>query len=1134
MRRRALVWGALLACCLPALPAERHSPDFVASFTRLDIAAAEEQATAALRANPTNSLALFVRMEAAELQARTGVVLDSAVRLCRTSAPAPLQGIASARILRYAGNTAAFRAIRPRVQTTARLANACSLNLKLALVAAAADGDAAVDLDKAAITAGLLTRWQVAGPFGRFSNADFDLKWPPETDRHAQLTRSSPESEEFWFRDGLLTLPDYLSNPGVLYAGSEIRVARRELFSIAVVGAGTYSLFVDGRQALRHDARFLLQGAREIQETMLGPGRHRILLKFTADAAPLRVSVLPHSASSSRRQQAISDALKPYVQGLQAYMWDDLATVQQIARLNSSPLTTYLKALLYSEADGYSAEARSAWEGLPNVPLARLKLAAITSDPAQAANLDGPEYSDSEVARQLQFDLLHREASLKGLLAMHTSCSHLVQGIHFYNAGAKMEQAQKLEERLATCAPDSLDYARLLSAAGDHGRAADWLRLKLLLTPLNRSARRLLIEELLLNNQIDPARQEAQQLHRIAPNSERFARLALNPAQILDSRSGRANGFVQQNQFYAPYRRDGVQLVRDSLKRHLSGGPSVVLLSDKVIEYAKDGSVSVYIHRITRLLNKEGINRLGEAEIPQGADLLELRTIRASGETIEPELAHQKTTVSMPALEPEDSIEEEFVSHYTDEVPLDAGSFTFGSFTAPVLYSRFVVLHSDKTPVEIEERNAPPRGRHSGEDNPLIWEAENIQQSTSETSLPLGEVLPSIITRRKENRRARLRDDLIENTHEGLRVVEIAAGFRQQRQPSDYEQARQLYYFVTSKVDQTSDWRNSTAEDTLQNLEGSRTAALLALARAVGLKPSLVLARRTGRVCSGVTDFSCYTEPLVRFSLAGGVLDADAESDERPFGAVSPLVERQNALRVSFSMEDENQPVYVALAPKSNSGKLSEEKSLAEGDLVLETDGNLRATLHIQLGMARAQQVRSALRNANRRERQEFFEQLAARIFPGASRISGISAHEDDSEKPLELTIECVVPQFVNVQHHILDLDQLVPALGLRALYAKSAARKFPLYIDSVLFESTVFHLRLSPPFEVRGLPSEFTAHNEFGDYSVRFSSSQRQINVEREFHIPVQVIPPEKYGAFAQFARQIDEAERRRIAIRR
>ena len=48
----------------------------------------------------------------------------------------------------------------------------------------------------------------------------------------------------------------------------------------------------------------------------------------------------------------------------------------------------------------------------------------------------------------------------------------------------------------------------------------------------------------------------------------------------------------------------------------------------------------------------------------------------------------------------------------------------------------------------------------------------------------------------------------------------------------------------------------------------------------------------------------------------------------------------------------------------------------------------------------------------------------------------------------------------------------------------------------------------------------------------MRFERSAQKIDIHREFHVPVQVIAPEKYAAFAKFAGHIDDAERQRISL--
>ena len=99
----------------------------------------------------------------------------------------------------------------------------------------------------------------------------------------------------------------------------------------------------------------------------------------------------------------------------------------------------------------------------------------------------------------------------------------------------------------------------------------------------------------------------------------------------------------------------------------------------------------MYVHTIRRLFNKESLKAYGEVSLPSGASLLELRTVKVSGQTIEPELQSDSGSVAMPALDPGDSIEEEFVNHYSgwNQTPEDALRFEFGSFMAPVVASRF-------------------------------------------------------------------------------------------------------------------------------------------------------------------------------------------------------------------------------------------------------------------------------------------------------------------------------------------------------------------------------------------------------------------------------------------------------------
>lgn len=1152
-----------------AKPEKVSDPLLQSFFSDFNLPVAADAADLRLRHSPKDTVGLLVRMETAELQERPEVVLDSALRLCALPAAQELHDLASNRILQHAANSLAFNAVLRRVKSAAVIHNGCTFNLRLALLAAAADG-ANIDLDTVAHSSGLLTHWRIAGPFGRYNNVDFERRWQPETERFFRARYASEQDqallsaeysgpavprenpsyitipERFWFRDGMIALPQYFASSGVFYAASEVEVAAGTT-RIDVLSSGTYEIFVDGKSRLLHDVRYAVGPTRDSITLFLAAGHHRIMLKFTPDASPISVALHPKFGSAPQRKIALPAEPAKYIQALGAYFRGDFGEMGTLLRaegLHANGYNKYFQALLYSAVEEHSPRADAAWKAVataqPSALLARLKSAenAVERGQPDGIRVDVmsilAERPQSESALQLAFNLSHRNqvdgpALLTRLLESHASCARLSEAVKFYNAAAQQEKAQSVEQQIARCAPESLEYARVLAKSGRHSAAAAYLHQLVIRNPLHRAARRFLVEQLLLDNQVGAAKLQAQQLREIAANAPGYVPQLNETGVARDSKSERAAGFANGTEFYVPYRRDGIDLIRKSAQRIFSGGEAVSLLSDKVVCIRREGPISVYVHRITRPLNKAGITRYGEVTLSRGADLLELRTIKANGEIIEPELDQQKPTISMPALEPGDAIEEEYVLHYVDmdQVPESAAAHTFGSFAAPILHSRFVLLNPPDAAVHVRQQAGLPLPLvgENGDMVVRIWERDNITQTVAEPFLPAVNLLPTVTVAAAEKTFSRLRDQLIDASRAGLHVKEAVAELHLP-QTGDIEKAKRLYRFVTSKIDSTGpDWAASPAEDTLANGQGSRTMALLTMARAVGLKAELLLARRIEQSCG--KELSCYTEPLVRFWLPNGEsADVDAESDDLPFGALPPSLDTREAHLVPLLTEEEKKPEIVALNPR-----LSAEKSFAEADLSF-SEGDLAASIHVQLGSVRAQEVRNLLRSAGERERQAFFEQLAMRIFPGAASVTGVAANENDPEQPLRFSLRCTVPQFINRQSGPAEINELAPELGLATLYAKSPARKFPLLIDSLFFESTVFHLHLPDGMAVQSLPPDFTDKTEFGEYTLRFQRLPQQIDIHRDFRIPVQVIAPDKYAAFVQFAMHIDEAEHQRISL--
>jgi tetratricopeptide (TPR) repeat protein len=1193
MRRRiALAMILAAAAALPASdvparhPRARHENQVVttavvqarkALFEDSQLDHARQLAQEELRHNPADIETLFIEMEAAALQADTTSVLHAALNLGELSGAAqrdPRVAIAMARMLDLAANTEDFRPAIPRIQAMlARFRNAGDHPhagfLRTALAAAAADGAPGINLEKAARESGVMTAWRVAGPFGHYGNLEFDQHWAPEQDALAPPASDGHAIEQLHFADGTFRLPDYFARNGVFYAAAETTTGAGR-WIVRAETAGTIEVLVDGAVALRKDDRFRASPEIAWRALRLKPGRHHVLVKFLASAAPFRIAFLPAPPAAPQSPRAEIDYAPEaaYVAAAHKYWAGDYHGV--ISGLDSgnarSAAMSFLAYKAWTHVSDDSPETtamlNATLQAAPSATAAEYELAAraLAADRTDEAlnrlqlvitvreNFQPGQQLLAQIAIRLNWPVL-AEKALDNQLRAHPSCDVLLQGYKFFAGHARYERARELRRKLASCAPDTLAYMKSLSESGEHQQAAAATEAAVARRPLDRSARELLVRELALTGALDKARTAAQELAALAPNSPSYRRMAqiaaANPEALLDDAGLRASEFGQRAAFYAKYRRDGVEMVRRTGQRKFSGGPAVMLVNDRVARLWDDGSVSVYIHKLTRVLDRDGIEKYGEADIPRGAEVLELRTIKADGSVAEPEFTPQKATVSMPALAPGNAIDQEYVVHYPGGgIAEHAAAFrhTLGSFNAPILYSRFVAI-TPASDASIRAEAAPGISTGPNElTNSMrvhTWEKDDIPQSVEEVATARGDVLPVARLESEFHNgwidvRDRFRNELATALRIGPRVERVAARVRAQEPQA---RAREIFRTIANSIRPAGAFNTdnmTSAEQTLASLSGSRTIAVLAVARAAGLDADLVLGRNAGNVVHDTrASLGLYSRPLVRFRFGDGrEMFADAETEGMAFGSVPPSFERQDALLVPAPQEKENDGMPADGSTILSLPANSEEQSVAEGDVTLDDDGSLQADVTIRLGAWRAAQMRSILAGIDPAQRPRFYHQLAVRIFAGADDVTGSTRNERDPDRPLELVLHCRAPRYVNLAPGIADMDQLVPTLGLRKMYS-SPSRKFPLFIDTPLVESAAFRLHLPPGVSVLHGAPDMNVNGPFGSYSLSVRQpSPTELDIQRSFRIPVQVIAPERFPEFSTFAAKIDEAERQRITL--
>ncbi len=781
-----------------------------ALFVQSDLRGSRSLAARALRQNPSDAEALFVQMEAAALQADDAAMLDSAVRLCELAGgPQPDARVllAAVRLREAAANTREFRKQIPRIQAVLANSQGNWPDLHAALLAAAMDGAPGLEARVVSRAAGILTEWRIVGPLGQQAVTDLGGVRAPESDSLSRANYAGHAAEDFQFSDGVVRLPEYLARRGAFYATSSFASLTSGAWQLQAETAGMLTVMIDGRLVLRQDP-LTQHGTATLTETIdLSPGPHRVRVTCTGPAAAFRIRVTPEIAEASAlvrnhvstQELAYELAAQDYAEG------DNQAVVEQFQAMPSS-MTSAAWVFLLAQAETHDhlvmtkMEGAAGWRKLlrlapgalaADVALARV--AAASKDYAQAtvyARRVLALHPSNDAALEVLTDVFAKASIQAGVsrvqvdqawaerLSEHPSCEAGQAAVAYYGARGEMERAASAQRALEDCAPESLAYAKSLAEQGRHGESAQALRKLLSNSPLNRSARLMLVRELQLAGQDLEAQQAAVEWLHIAPNAESYRRMG---ARQEAAATGDPSTASVQEPFYASYRRDVLPLARESSDER--GRDATLLLDDHVAVARPDGSVSLYVHRTTRVLSEAAAVQYAQGTLPEDAQLLQAHVVRGDGGVNEARPETGGRSLGFGALLPGDTIDEEYVVNYTGDGGIaehsEAFQFVFGSFEMPIVRARFVVLtiaeQADQG-VVIATGDAPKMTK--GLDNGMlarVWE-KDAGTTTANASAADSSGLPIVRVVEQENGwtvpRNAERQRRIETIHPGPRFEE--------------------------------------------------------------------------------------------------------------------------------------------------------------------------------------------------------------------------------------------------------------------------------------------------------------------------------------------------------------------------
>jgi hypothetical protein len=145
---------------------------------------------------------------------------------------------------------------------------------------------------------GLLTDWRIAGPFGKYG--ELEKSWAPERDQLRKTHYGDKKVETTQFPTGKFVLPERFPKKGVFYASSEVWIPNGGEWRIYAETAGTMVVFIDGKQVIeRSSDKNNLSTTSEVIH--LQHGTHRVLVKFTANASPFHLAVMPQTGGLRKK-----------------------------------------------------------------------------------------------------------------------------------------------------------------------------------------------------------------------------------------------------------------------------------------------------------------------------------------------------------------------------------------------------------------------------------------------------------------------------------------------------------------------------------------------------------------------------------------------------------------------------------------------------------------------------------------------------------------------------------------------------------------------------------------------------------------------------------------------------------------
>jgi hypothetical protein len=579
------------------------------------------------------------------------------------------------------------------------------------------------------------------------------------------------------------------------------------------------------------------------------------------------------------------------------------------------------------------------------------------------------------------------------------------------------------------------------------------------------------------------------------------------------------------------YRRDGLALLEAYRAEGARYDQGRVLVQDySVYRVFGDGSMLELTHNLYHLRTPAAVDALGEFEVPEGADVLTIRTIEADGTLLEPDEIEGKDTLSFPSLTPGDFVEVETITPHEARPNFPGGvlgsRFYFRSFEVPYHHSELVVVAPRSMELTVDRRGAAPEAemREEGALRIHRWAVDASRPYAPEPStISPREFFPSVLWGARADW-----DAYVDAIREVLadRSVSDPAMRRLLRDEILGETARldvlgraaRIHRWVSENIEPRGGFLGS-APAMLADRGGEPNRVLHYLLREAGLEAELAVVRGfdADQTDGPLAEDGVYEGLAVRLSTPDGPRWLQASVREAPFAYLPPALVGQPAL------------VLDADHTRARLGERPVEAERREVDVDVRVFGSGDARVEVVetfRGFAAAR-WRTQLDEVPEADLESAIESQYVRdLLPGGEMTRLVITGREDPEGPLVLRYAVELPAWARPTARGLRLPPLYRA-RLLPQYASTATRSLPLRIGRPLVLDVTVRLRPAVGLSWGRLPEDADLLGPHGARTTHRARRQgREVIVERRFRVPRARIDPEDYADFAELCRRSDEAE--------